>query len=315
MLLEDLDADGAPAIIISNVVEIVFFGIYSIFFMFAIIILVVYKKPLPVDWLMVITTCVVYVSCMAHTSILTTDRHTTFTSGLPIPSGEEMSGLLRVTDMEFKICGFLSQLVMIHRCWAVWEHRLVVVIVPLAMSLASVTCGLVGPLRIPSTDFKSPWVAPRMQLFDMLSAAISLAVFALVMSLIAYRLRCVLAPLRNVQSMETIIWTLVGASIEAGALLVLAQAAVVVLFLRNSPMIIIVEGIATQIYGIAPTMMIIRIGLSMVPRGRRWDSDSPMFSSLVLSTIYGCEDSSDNASNELVAQQHPELRQRLHPGS
>ncbi len=35
-----------------------------------------------------------------------------------------------------------------------------------------------------------------------------------------------------------------------------------------------------------------------------------MFSSLVLSTIYGCEDS-NNASNELEAQQHLELRQRL----
>ncbi|KAI1798101.1 hypothetical protein LXA43DRAFT_8975 [Ganoderma leucocontextum] len=248
MLLEDLTAHGASAIIISDAVEIVFFGIYSILFLFALIILVYFKKPLPVDWRMVIITCVVYVSCMAHTSILTTDRHTTFTSGLPIPSGEEMSGLLRVTDMEFKICGFLSQLVMIHRCWAVWEHRLVVVIIPVAMSLAGITCGLLGPLRIPSTEFKSPWVAPRMQLFDMLSATVSLAVFMIVTSLIAYRLRCVLAPLRNVQSMETIIWTLVGASIEAGALLVLAQAAVVLLFLLNNPTIIIAEGIATQVY-------------------------------------------------------------------
>ncbi len=33
--------------------------------MFALIILVYYKKPLPVDWLMVITTSVVFVSCMA----------------------------------------------------------------------------------------------------------------------------------------------------------------------------------------------------------------------------------------------------------
>ena len=87
-----------------------------------------------------------------------------------------------------------------------------------------------------------------MQLFDTLSATVSLAVFALVSSLIAYRLRSILAPLRNVQSMETIIWTLVGASIEAGALLVLAQTAVVVLFLLDSPMMIIAEGIATQVY-------------------------------------------------------------------
>lgn len=40
--------------------------------MFAIIILVYYKKPLPVDWLMVTTTCVVYVSCMAVKFIFST---------------------------------------------------------------------------------------------------------------------------------------------------------------------------------------------------------------------------------------------------
>ena len=87
-----------------------------------------------------------------------------------------------------------------------------------------------------------------MQLYDMLFAVLSLVVFILVTSLLAYRLQSVLAPLRNVKSMETIFWTLVGASIEAGALLVLAQASVVILLIVRSPAIIIAESIATQIY-------------------------------------------------------------------
>ena len=90
---------------------------------------------------------------LQHTSVLTTDRPTTFTvsntrcislllnvstsdvlrgflpitphhsrwyhsqSGLPIPSGSEMSGLLRVIDISFKACGFLSQLIMVRSAW------------------------------------------------------------------------------------------------------------------------------------------------------------------------------------------------------
>ena len=40
-------------------------GIYTIFFTFALIILTVYKRPLPVDWNMVVATAVLYVACMA----------------------------------------------------------------------------------------------------------------------------------------------------------------------------------------------------------------------------------------------------------
>ena len=40
-------------------------GVYTIFFAFALIILTVYKKPLPVDVGMVAATCVLYVACMA----------------------------------------------------------------------------------------------------------------------------------------------------------------------------------------------------------------------------------------------------------
>ena len=60
-------------------------------------------------------------------------------------------------------------------------------------------------------------------------------------------------------------------------------------------------------------MMIIRIGLSMVPRGRRWDSSTPMFSTLVMSTIYSSEEESSDESGEAEVARCAayELRQRL----
>ena len=48
-----------------RVLRLTLTGVYSIFFTFALIILTVYKKPLPVDVGMVAATCVLYVACMA----------------------------------------------------------------------------------------------------------------------------------------------------------------------------------------------------------------------------------------------------------
>ena len=52
--------------------------------MFAMIILVVYKKPLPVDWLMVMTTSVVYVSCMAVSLIAPSLSNTSIAHAIPL---------------------------------------------------------------------------------------------------------------------------------------------------------------------------------------------------------------------------------------
>ncbi|TFK89663.1 hypothetical protein K466DRAFT_574705 [Polyporus arcularius HHB13444] len=247
-MLESVLSSGAYAIIVSDAVEIVLFGVYTIFFAFALIILTVYKKPLPVDVGMCLTTCVLYLLCMAHCSAITTDRHTTFTSGWPIPSGREMSGLLRVVDILYKTCAFFSQLIMIHRCWAVWDCRPTIVFLPLMMAIAGFVCAVLGPARLSTSDFVSPFVAPRIQALDVSFCVLSLLVFALVTYLIILRLWRVSAPVRNVKSMESLIWSLVGACIEAGALLVLAQLSVAILLVLDHPAIIIAESIATQIY-------------------------------------------------------------------
>ncbi|RPD78952.1 hypothetical protein L226DRAFT_236713 [Lentinus tigrinus ALCF2SS1-7] len=303
-MLETVQSKGAYAIIVSDAAEIVLFGVYTIFFTFALLILTTFKKPLPVDVGTVVAISVLYVVCMAHCSAVTTDRHTTFTSGWPIPSGREMSGLLRVTDILYKTCAFLSQLIMIHRCWAVWDYRHTVVFIPLLMAIAGFVCAILGPARLSVADFVSPFVAPRIQALDLVFSVLSLLVFALTTYLIILRLRRVSAPVRNVQSMESLVWSLVGACIEAGALLVLAQLAVVILLAIGHPAIIIAESLASQVYGIAPTMMIIRLGLSLLPRGQRFNSSSPQFSTF-LGTFYGPDTDTDEMEDRDIELARP----------
>ncbi|KAI0635280.1 hypothetical protein C8Q77DRAFT_1172300 [Trametes polyzona] len=285
-MLEDVTAAGAYVLIVSDSLEIVLFGIYTIFFTFALMLLTLYRKPLPVDWTMVAALCTLFCICMTHCSLVTTDRYSTLGSRDGLPTGAEMSGLLRGADALLRFASFLSQLVMIHRCWAVWDRAWSVVCVPAIMSCASFVCAMHGPVRLPITEFRSPFVAPRDLPFDMAFCALSLTVYTTTTTLILYRLRRISAPARDVQSMEDLIFSLGKSVIEAGALLVVAQFAMLIFLLLEHPVLLIIESVATQLYGIAPTLMIIRLGISLLPEGRaRWSSSfGPEFSSILFGT-------------------------------
>ncbi|KAI0827024.1 hypothetical protein BC628DRAFT_1418627 [Trametes gibbosa] len=281
-MLEDINAKGAYAVIVSDSLEIMLFGIYTIFFTFALMILTVYKRPLPVDWPMVVALSALFGICMSHCSLVTTNRYSTLGSLDGMPSGREMSGLLRSADALLRTASFLSQLLMIHRCWAVWDRAWRVVCAPTIMALAGFACAMNGPVRLPVAAFRSPFVAPRNFPYDMTFCILSLVVYTTVTTLIIYRLRYISAPVRSFQSVEELIFSLGKSIIEAGALLVLGQLLIFVFLLIEHPALLIVECIAAQLYGIAPTLMIIRIGVSLLPEGRvRWASTMAEFSTVV----------------------------------
>ncbi|KAI0674428.1 hypothetical protein C8Q78DRAFT_593434 [Trametes maxima] len=308
MILEGVGSKGAYAIVVSDALEIVLFGVpfYSRSRRAAVNRThPAWRRPLPVDWSIVAALCVLYGTCMIHCSLVTTDRYSTLgSSDWPIPTGHEMSGLLRGADGLLKVASFLSQLMMIHRCWAVWDHAWLVVCAPALMAVASFVCAVIGPARLPLSEFRSPFIAPRLLLFDVLSCVFALLVDTLVTTLIIYRLRRLSADARRVfQSVSDAIFALMACVVETGALLAAAQLAMLVFLVLEHPAVIIVESVAAQIYGIAPTLMIIRLGLRLLPEGRvRWASSVPEFSTLVVGTTISCGSDIDLAQPHTHAQ-------------
>ena len=108
--------------------------------------------------------------------------------------------------------------------------------------------GIINPIRLPTSRFTSPFAIPRDLAFDVPSAVLSLLIYVLVTSLITLRLRRVSSMFRHFKSMESVILSLLGACIEAGALLVLIQIFVVVFLTLDHPAILLIEGIAAQLY-------------------------------------------------------------------
>ncbi|CDO75012.1 hypothetical protein BN946_scf184965.g14 [Trametes cinnabarina] len=280
MNLENLSAAGSYAVIVSDTLEILLFGVYSVIFMFALMILTVYKKPLPIDWLAVLAASALYGTCMAHCGVVTADRFSTLASPWPMPDGPAMSKLLRVGDALFKLACFLAELVMIHRCWSMWNRRWALFCFPALVASAGLACALIGPIRIPVSEFKSPFISPRMLPFDISFAALALLVDMLVTYLICDRLRRISAPALQFRSISDLVLSLAACIVETGALLVVMQVFLLVSLALERPFVTIVESVATQIYGIAPTLMIIQLGIRLLPAGRA--TSAPQFSTVVI---------------------------------
>ncbi|KAI0336845.1 hypothetical protein GY45DRAFT_1237655, partial [Cubamyces sp. BRFM 1775] len=228
---------------------------------------------------------------LQHCSLVTTDRFSTLVSSYPLPTGSDMSELLRGADALLKFAGFLSQLVMTHRCWAAWDHAWPVVVAPAVMSITGFVCGLIGPASLPVSAFQSPFIAPKKLPLDIAFCVLSLVADMLVTALLVYRLRRVSAPARNIQSMSDLVFGLAACFIETGALLAVAQLALLVFLVLEHPFLLVIESFAAQIYGIAPTMMIMRLGIKLLPEGRvRWATTVPEFSTVVACTTMYSED-------------------------
>ncbi|KAI0777787.1 hypothetical protein BD413DRAFT_466909 [Trametes elegans] len=261
-MLEGLRADGAYVVVVSDALEIVLFGTYTIVFTAALILLLVYRRPLPVDWHTVMALVVLYGTCMTHCSLVTTNRYSTLTSAHSIPKGPELSGLLRGTDALLKVSGFLSQLMMIHRCWAVWDYAWLIVVAPFLMAIVGFGCAMVGPIQISAHEFHSPFMAPRLLPFDIAFCTLSLVVDIYVTALIIYRLHHMSAAVKSFKSVSDLVSSLAASIIEAGALLSIAQSAVLISLLCDHPVTVILESMAAQVYVRTTSCPLLRTGPS-----------------------------------------------------
>ena len=109
-------------------------------------------------------------------------------------------------------------------------------------------CGLIGPASLPVSAFQSPFIAPKKLPLDIAFCVLSLVVDMLVTALLVCRLRRVSAPARDIQSVSDLVFGLAICFIETGALLAVAQLALLVFLVLEHPFLLVIESFAAQIY-------------------------------------------------------------------
>ncbi|KAF8825505.1 hypothetical protein HHX47_DHR6000114 [Lentinula edodes] len=186
--------------------------------------------------------------------------------------------LLAGADMIFSISDFCSQLILIYRCYLVWSRNPWVVVLPILISCASVgkllrylfpipnhlclglACGigLIGLVLTISPN--APQAPAAIVPIGTAAFSMSLCLNFIVSALIVGRIWYITGLNREIKT-DSAIRRASAIIIESGLLFLAAQLVFVVLFAIKHPAQAIVEPIATQIYGISPTLIIVRVGM------------------------------------------------------
>ncbi|KAH9949905.1 hypothetical protein B0H21DRAFT_881538 [Amylocystis lapponica] len=257
-------------------VEAVFYGLYILIFFMSVGVLTVYRKQDNVSWSMLFMTCLLFTCCTVHFGLEFDNKLDVLFRRPGIISFEVETTELLACDILASITDFFSQLVMIYRCWLVWSKKFWVVVIPLLIAMGSIGCSMAGLGLLALVDPTAPLAPPEIAPLGTASFALSLCLNVIVTFLIIGRIYWVARGVARKSGTGNIngffrtlgshdyIRAVTAMLIESGSLFLAAQLSFVVLFALGNPAQDVVYPAAVQIYGIAPTLIIVRVGLGFV---------------------------------------------------
>jgi len=245
---------------IGFITEAVLYGIYVVLFSMAMYVLVWTRRG-PVSKIMVSVTVFLFSLCTVHFAIQFANAY----QALMLHPGNSISTetpLLRAGDILLSITDFTAELVLIYRLWLVWGRNYYIAILPFLMSLAAIASymavtGIVAQID-PSASLAPTIVVPLGTASFALSLAVNFLTTSLIIGRIWYMARGTSITRRDRNDAVRIA---TGVIIESGALFFMFQLLFVVLFAIQHPAQAVAIEMCIQIYGIAPTLIIVRIGL------------------------------------------------------
>jgi len=184
------------------------------------------------------------------------------------PNGALEAGTpaLRTADALVTLIDFFAELVLLYRLWVIWERNYYIIIFPAIVSLAFVSCAMatIGILvSTPEAAIVPPSLVPLGTAAFAIPLCFNFMVTFLIVGRIWYMARKTQFALRNSKvpaPSNELLQKAMIVCIESGVLYVLVQFVLTVLFAINHPAQILLADISTQIYGIAPTLIFVRVG-------------------------------------------------------
>ncbi|KAJ7758027.1 hypothetical protein B0H16DRAFT_658990 [Mycena metata] len=262
--------------------EALFYGSYLIVFGIAISVLAKHRpatihtrKPI------LAVTCLMFSLCTTHFSLNFNNVY----NGLmvhPRPHISEETHLLAGADMLFSITDWCSQLILIYRCYLVWGRNIWIVILPILISLATVSCGLALIGLVLSINPTAPQAPAALVPVGTAAFALSLVLNLLVSLLIILRIHLTARQnrLHGISHSDSAVARATGIIVESGLLFLAVQFVFVVLFAIGHPAQAVLVPVATQVYGISPTLIIVRVWQGAAYEARTQTTSSTRLSGL-----------------------------------
>ncbi|KAJ7225112.1 hypothetical protein B0H12DRAFT_1328733 [Mycena haematopus] len=181
----------------------------------------------------------------------------------PRPHIAAETNLLVGADTIFILSDFLSQLILIYRCYLVWNKNPWVVILPIVVAFGAASCGFAVIGLVLSIDPTAPQAPADIVPFGDASFAMSLILNFFSSTLIVGRIWWLARDhdVAGISRSKGLVRQATGVIIESGLLFLATQFVFVILFAIAHPAQALVEPMAVQIYAISPLLIVVRIGM------------------------------------------------------
>ncbi|KAH9927397.1 hypothetical protein B0H21DRAFT_826446 [Amylocystis lapponica] len=254
------------AALIGFACESVLYGAYCILFLVSLTILVWRRGTSDIHIPLLVANVVLFLSCTAHFSLEFNHFYTTLQSTGVAGYANETHKLFGA-DILLSLSDFFGDIVLIYRCWLVWRKNYYIIILPFLTALAGFACIMELAHLLLTIDPTAPVAPAAIVPLGIAGYSLPLATNVIVTFLICGRIwlmaRGDTDMAATLSSTSRATHHAIGIVIESGALYLVAQLVYLVLFTIEHPAQAIAGVIAAQIYGIAPTLIIIRVGLGM----------------------------------------------------
>ncbi|KAL7277248.1 hypothetical protein ACG7TL_009101 [Trametes sanguinea] len=230
--------------------EAVLWGINSVLFIASLVLLLRRAPSRGLNVPILVLGCALFASCTAHFA-LEFSHYVTTLRDIGVAGFANETKVLVGADILISLSDLLGDFVLIYRCWIVWGPCIAEV-VHLVLTI----------------DPNAPVAPPAIVPLGLAGYALPLATNILTTALIVARLwhtaRAAEARCRGrMAGTVRVAKAAVAIIVESGALYLAAQLVLVVLFALEHPAQAVVAVMAVQIYGIAPTLIVLRVALGI----------------------------------------------------
>ncbi|KAI6042535.1 hypothetical protein EDC04DRAFT_2878478 [Pisolithus marmoratus] len=266
--------------IIGFACEAVLYGANAVLFLISLVILYNRRNKTDILHPVILLNGLIFLCCTTHFAI-EFNHFVTALGGTGVNGYAAETMPLLGADILVSVTDFFGDLVLIYRCWIIWSKTPIVIVLPFLAALGGLAC-IAGVAHLVLTiNPTSPAPPPAIVPLGLAGYILPMCTNAIVTSLIVYK---IWDTSRGLPGSPEFIGQgaarhAIGLIIESGLLYFLAQLVYVVLFALQHPAVAIIALMAVQIYGIAPTLIIIRVALgisseytsnTMVSTGIRW---------------------------------------------
>ncbi|KAI0760375.1 hypothetical protein C8Q74DRAFT_1208445 [Fomes fomentarius] len=247
--------------------EAVFWGVYVVLFLTSIVLLLRRASTRSVNLPIFIANVFLFGSCTAHFA-LEFDHFFRTLSATGVRGFADETAKLMGADILISLSDFLGDLILIYRCWVIWNKNLWVVFFPFLTAAGGFACIIVVAHFVLMLSPSSPVPPAAIVPLGMAGYVLPLATNAMATALIVAKLWLTASRAEKrvgtrMRGTARAAQRAVAIIVESGLLYLVTQLVFAVLFGLGHPAQAILAVIAVQIYGIAPTLIIIQVALGI----------------------------------------------------